>query len=185
MSTAMILSSASSELDHAHAADRPASSRISPREIGRSVSTQTSIGSPSPRHLRSALDDVRSDARAAIGARHEAVERRAEIREALRSVDLQISRMLVDLVLDAVGRNHLDVGGDDLGETRPRIDPVPRMRAKRQRLARCAPSNIESGQGQSGVEDDGMRTGNGEPAYVTLRRRPARRPALVHQRRPM
>ena len=44
-------------------------------------------------------------------ARQETVQRRADVREALRAVDAQVAAGLLHLVLDGVGGDDLDVGG--------------------------------------------------------------------------
>ena len=85
-----------------------------------------SSGSPSPvSHPGASL----RDARAAVGARDESVERRRMRGGALRTIDPQVARDLVDLVLDHVERRDLDVGVDDAGRVRSDIQAVPRMRA--------------------------------------------------------
>ena len=87
-----------------------------------------STGSPSP---TTPCRPVASIARAATrdlapGARHEAVGRRAEVRELLRAVELQVARRLVDLVLDGVGGHELDEDVDDVG----RVGRRPGCRAR-------------------------------------------------------
>src|SRR5262249_47272466 len=66
--------------------------------------------------------------RAAIGARHEAVERRRQRGGALRPVHAQVAALLVDLVLDVVERRYLYVRIDVARRLAPSLEPVPRVR---------------------------------------------------------
>src|SRR5688500_13868211 len=77
---------------------------------------------------------MRGDGLAAIGLRHEAVERGTNDREALRPIDAQIARVFVDLVLLPVGWDDLDVGGHDLRTAFARGEPVPGVRPVGERL---------------------------------------------------
>src|SRR5947209_6590409 len=70
---------------------------------------------------------------AAEGLRDEAVQGGRERGEALRAVEAQVARRLVQLVLDRVGRHDLDVGVDHAGRALARRDAVPRVRLKHER----------------------------------------------------
>ena len=104
----------------------------SPCPIDFSVSTHTSIGIAVADDARAAgaLAAEGADAVRAQRARQEAVQRRTDVREALRAIDLQQAGGLVDLVLDRVGRHDLDVRGDDLRRLGAELDAVPGMRAE-------------------------------------------------------
>ena len=62
---------------------------------------------PSARALAARLGDPL----ATVGLGKEAVQRRADARVFLRTIDLEVAGCLVELVLDGVGRHDLDVAG--------------------------------------------------------------------------
>ena len=86
-------------------------------------------GVPAPANITvDATKDAKfGDFASAISLRDEAVKRRRHRREALRTIDAQVSRRLVQLVFDGVSGNDLDVSIDELRRFRPRRHAVPRM----------------------------------------------------------
>src|SRR3712207_7724336 len=59
---------------------------------------------------------------------------RAHAREALRAIDAQAARLLVELILHRIRRHDLDVGGNDGGRVRPWLNSMPGVDRKSTRL---------------------------------------------------
>ena len=125
-STAMILSSASPASTMRNPPTTRADRITSDFAIGRSLTTQMSSGSPSPRVEPGESAATRA---AAVGARDETVQRRRRRRGSLRPIDAQVAGALVDLVLHQVERRDLDVRAHDARRILADLEPVPRVRA--------------------------------------------------------
>jgi hypothetical protein len=50
----------------------------------------------------------------------------------MRAINVQVSRRLVEFVLDRIGRHDLDVSVDESGRIAARFNAVPRVRLKEQ-----------------------------------------------------
>ena len=124
------------------------------------------------------------DAVLAPGARDEAVGRGAEARELERAVQLQVSGVLVDLVLDRVGRDQLDEDVHHVGGPVARRDAVPGMRLEPMQRGHAAqeitlasfqraisshvhPSSSRTSSVCAPVSCAGLRTVGGSPANCT------------------
>src|SRR5690554_5977549 len=69
------------------------------------------------------------DAITAISARDKAIKRRGERVGGLRSIDVEISRLLINLPFHRIERRDLNISVEDLRRVRAHREPVPGMRA--------------------------------------------------------